>query len=262
MIEKIFKEFCNSYRIKMSHKDSKFKAKIITPFGGLDSNPITFTVRQITENKLLLCDELSTYMYFDRNFYSPTDNALDFMMKISKTYGLYLENFHYYKEIDISSSYWKEDIIDFITALIKLQDIVFLKKEVIVKEFLEIIKEFINAHFDVRYKTFAQGIQSLDSDNLYPVDISLSNDKNNFVNIYAISNNNRLNDATISMMYYRYEAPKEMSFYNISIFDDLNHFTQGNKYKRMLAMSDKTLGDFKDFDRKILSEELRKKFNI
>lgn len=110
-------------------------------------------------------------------FYSPTDNALDFMMKISKTYGLYLENFHYYKEIDISSSYWKEDIIDFITSTNQTTRYCFSKKRSYSERILEIIKEFINAHFDVRYKTFAQGIQSLDSDNLYPVDISLSNDK-------------------------------------------------------------------------------------
>lgn len=242
----------------MSHKDSKFKAKIITPFGGLDSNPITFTVRQITENKLLLCDELSTYMYFDRNFYSPTDNALDMMMKITKNYGLTVDSFKYYKTVDISSQYWKEDIVDFITALIKLQDITFLKKEIIVKEFLELIKDFINKEFNVKHKIFSKGIPSVDEDSLYPIDISLSNDNQKFINIYAISNNNRLSDSTISMMYYRYETP-EIDCYNISIFDDLSQFTQGNKYKRLFGFSDKILGDFGNSDKKILTEEINKR---
>lgn len=257
MINKIFEEFCNSYRIKVSPKN-KHRAKIITPFGGLDSDPISFTVTQISDTKITLCDELLTYMYFDRNFYSPTDNALDMMMKITKNYGLTVDSFKYYKTVDISSQYWKEDIVDFITALIKLQDITFLKKEIIVKEFLELIKDFINKEFNVKHKIFSKGIPSVDEDSLYPIDISLSNDNQKFINIYAISNNNRLSDSTISMMYYRYETP-EIDCYNISIFDDLSQFTQGNKYKRLFGFSDKILGDFGNSDKKILTEEINKR---
>ena len=75
-IETIFEDFCNKYRLRFSPKN-KYKAKIITPFGGLDSDPITFIVEQIDENKIVLDDGLSIFRFFDQNFYDPSDNAMD-----------------------------------------------------------------------------------------------------------------------------------------------------------------------------------------
>ena len=256
-IDEIFKEFCNKYRVKISPKD-KFKAKIITPFGGLDTDPITFSAKIENENTLILDDMLETYMYYDKSFYDPSSSAQDIIMGILKTYGLEEDNFKIKKEIDLNSKYWQEDILDYITALIKLQDITFLKKEIVVKEFLEIVKQYIKDNFDVKYRYFSQGIEKFDSESLYPVDISLSNDNKNFINLYAISSHSKLTEATLSMMYYRYEA-NEGSFYNISIFDELSKFAKGNKYKRLVALSDKTLPDFGDFDKKILTEEIEKR---
>ncbi|DAB34089.1 MAG TPA: hypothetical protein CFH82_06960 [Sulfurospirillum sp. UBA12182] len=256
-INNIFDEFCNKYRIRISPRD-RFKAKITTPFGGLDSDPISFVAKLEDSKTLVLNDELLTYRFFDKNFYDPTSNALDIAMNILKTYGVDENEFKYIKKIDLSSNYWQEDVLDYITALIKLQDLIFLKKEIVIKEFLEIIKEYIKNNFDVKYKFYSQGIEAYDSESLYPVDIALSNDNKKFVNIYAINNHNKLTESTMSMMYYRYEAP-QAEFYNISIFDELSKFAKGNKYKRLMALSDKALPDFGDFDKKILKEEINKR---
>ena len=256
-IEDIFREFCNKYKVVISPKN-RYKAKIITPFGGLDSDPIVFTATLIDETKLILDDMLLTYMYYDKAFYDPSSNAQDIMLNILKTYDTNEENFRIKKEINLQSNYWQEDIIDYITALIKLQDITFLKKEIVIKEFLEVVKQYIKNNFKVKYSYFSEGIKKFDSENLYPVDIALSNDNKKFINIYAISSHSKLTESTLSMMYYRYEA-KEGEFYNISIFDELSKFAKGNKIKRLMALSDKTLADFGDFDKKILKEEIDKK---
>ncbi len=256
-IDTIFEDFCNQYRVKISPKD-RYKAKIITPFGGLDSDPITFSVKLEDENTLLLDDMLSTYMYYDKSFYDPSSNAQDIMMDILKNYGLVEDNFRMNKKIDLTSKYWQEEILDYITALIKLQDVTFLKKETILKEFLEIIKQYIKDNFDVKYSYFSKGIKAFDSESLYPVDIALSNDNKKFINIYAISSHAKLTESTLSMMYYRYEA-NQGDFYNISIFDELSKFAKGNKIKRLMALSDKSLADFGDFDKKILGEEITKR---
>ncbi len=256
-IDTIFEDFCNQYRVKISPKD-RYKAKIITPFGGLDSDPITFSAKLEDENTLLLDDMLSTYMYYDKSFYDPSSNAQDIMMDILKNYGLVEDNFRMNKKIDLTSKYWQEEILDYITALIKLQDVTFLKKETILKEFLEIIKQYIKDNFDVKYSYFSKGIKAFDSESLYPVDIALSNDNKKFINIYAISSHSKLTEATLSMMYYRYEA-EQGEFHNISIFDELSKFAKGNKIKRLTALSDKLLPDFGDFDKKILGEEITKR---
>ncbi len=256
-IRDIFEEFCNKYRVKISPRD-KYKAKIVTPFGGLDSDPIVFNAKLESENILVLDDALATYMYYDKNFYDPSSNAQDIMMTILKTYGLSENEFKMSKVINLNSKYWQEEILDYITALVKLQDLTFLKKEIVLKEFLEIIKQYIRENFQTQYSYFSEGIKPFDSESLYPVDIALSNDNQKFVNIYAISSHSKLTEATLSMMYYRYEA-QEGNFYNISIFDELTKFTKGNKYKRLVALSDKTLPDFGDFDKKILSEEIHKR---
>lgn len=259
-IAEIFEEFCSQYRVKISPRD-KFKAKIITPFGGLDSDPISFTVKQVDENTLLLSDELLTYRFYDKNFYDPTANALDIASSILKTYDMSEDEFKMTKSIDLSNSYWQEEILDFITGLIKLQDLTFLKRETVIKEFLEIVKEYIRTHFDVPYKYFGEGIKPYDTENLYPVDIALSNDNKNFINIYAINSQNKLTEATLSMLYYRYEATTS-DFYNISIFDELSKFAKGSKYKRLVALSDKSLPDFGDFDKRILTEEIGKRLKV
>ena len=256
-INNIFENFCNNYRVKISQKD-KFKAKIITPFGGLDSDPLSFSAKLEDENTLVLDDMLATYMYYDKSFYDPSSNAQDIMMSILKTYGLVETDFKMKKTIDLTSKYWQEDILDYITALIKLQDITFLKKEIIVKEFLEIVKQYIKDTFDVKYSYFSEGIKKFDSESLYPIDISLSNDNQNFINIHAISSQSKLTESTLSMMYYRYEA-NQGDFYNISIFDELSKFAKGNKIKRLMALSDKSLADFGSFEKKILTEEIEKR---
>ncbi len=258
-IKKIFEEFCNNYRVKLSTRD-KFKAKITTPFGGLDSDPITFSAKLIDENKIILNDDLATYIYYDKLFYDPSSNAQDIMMGILKNYGVVENEFKFEKEINLQDNYWQEEILDYITALIKLQDITFLKKEIVVKEFLEIIKQYIKENFDVRYSYFSEGVKKFDSESLYPVDISLSNDNQTFVNIYAINSHSKLTESTLSMMYYRYEATAR-NFYNISIFDELSKFAKGNKIKRLMALSDKSLADFGDFDKKILGEEIHKRLD-
>ena len=256
-IKEIFEEFCQKYRVKLSPRNN-FKAQIVTPFGGLDSDPIIFNAELIDENILILDDALSTYMFYDKNFYDPSSNAQDIMMSVLKTYGLNENEFKMIKTIDLNSQYWQEEILDFITALIRLQDLTFLKKEIIVKEFVEIVKQYIKENFTTQYRYFSEGIKPYDPENLYSVDIALSNDNKNFVSIYAISSHTKLTESTLSMMYYRYEAV-EGSFYNISIFDELSKFAKGNKYKRLVALSDKTLPDFGDFDKKILAEEIHKR---
>jgi len=256
-IKDIFEEFCNRYRVKISPKD-KFKAQIVTPFGGLDSDPIVFNARLEGENTLVLDDALATYMFYDKNFYDPSSNAQDIIMTILKTYGLDEDEFKMIKTVNLGSKYWQEEILDFITALVKLQDLTFLKKETVLKEFVEIVKRFIKENFHAKYSYYSGGIKPFDSENLYPVDIAISNDNKNFVTIYAISSHSKLTEATLSMMYYRYEA-QEGSFYNISIFDEMSKFAKGNKYKRLVALSDKTLPDFGDFDKKILAEEIHKR---
>lgn len=256
-INTIFEDFCNKYRVKISPKD-KYKAKIITPFGGLDSDPIVFSAKLEDEDTLILDDMLSTYMYYDKNFYDPSSNAQDIMMNILKNYGLVEDNFKMNKKIDLTAKYWQEEILDYITALIKLQDITFLKKEIVLKEFLEIVTQYIKDNFDIKYSYFSKGIQQFDSENLYPVDIALSNDNKKFINIYAISSHAKLTESTLSMMYYRYEANQD-DFFNISIFDELSKFAKGNKIKRLMALSDKSLADFGDFDKKILTEEIHKR---
>lgn len=256
-IRDIFEEFCNKYRVRLSPRD-KFKAKITTPFGGLDSDPITFSAKLIDDNRIILNDDLATYIYYDKLFYDPSSNAQDIMMGVLKNYGVVENEFKFEKEINLQNKYWQEEILDYITALIKLQDITFLKKEVILKEFLEIIKQYVKENFDVKYSYFSEGIKQYDSESLYPVDIALSNDNQKFVNIYAISSHSKLTESTLSMMYYRYEAD-EGDFYNISIFDELSKFAKGNKIKRLLALTDKPLADFGDFDKKILGEEIHRR---
>lgn len=257
-IKSIFEKFCNEYKVKISPKN-KFKAKIITPFGGLDSDPITF-IAEIDDKYLYLNDNLSIYRFYDKNFYDPSNNALDIISSILKNYGMEENDFYFTKKIPLNDEFLNEEILDYITGLIKLEDIVFLKREIIFKEFAEIVESFIKENINAKYKYFHESIKPFDDEDLYPVDIALSNDNKNFIAIHIITSQNKMNEATISMMYYRYET--DALLYNVSIFDEAKKFVKGNKYKRLWALSDKIFDSFGKFERKILLEEAEKKLQI
>jgi hypothetical protein len=256
-IKSIFAKFCNEYKIKISPKN-KFKAKIVTPFGGLNSDPITF-IAELDENYLYLNDNLSIYRFYDKNFYDPSNNALDIISSIIKNYEIEEENFYFTKKIPLNSPYFNEEILDYITGLIKLEDIIFLKREIIFTEFLEIVENFIKENLNTKYKYFNESIKAFDDENLYPVNIALSNDNKNFVVINILTSQNKMNEATISMMYYRYET--NANLYNISIFEETKKLIKGNKHKRILALSDKILDSFGNFEKKILIEEVERRLH-
>jgi len=257
-IKSIFEKFCNEYKVKISPKN-RFKAKIITPFGGLDSEPITF-IAEIDEKYLYLNDNLAIYRFYDRNFYDPSNNALDIISSILKNYGIEENEFYFTKKIPLNDKFLNEEILDYITGLIKLEDIVFLKREIIFKEFGEIVENFIKENLNAKYRYFHESIKPFDDENLYPVDIALSNDNKNFIAIHIITSHNKINEATISMMYYRYET--EAKLYNISIFEEAKKFFKGNKYKRLLALSNKILDSFGNFEKKILIEEAKEQLQL
>jgi len=208
LIKEIFERFCNEYKIKISPKN-KFKAKITTPFGGLDNDPISFTA-EIDESYLILNDNYLIYRNYDKNFYDPTNTALDIINNILKTYNIDEKEFKFTKKIPLDSNYLKEEIIDYITALVRLQDITFLKREIIIKEFSDIVENFIKNNVNSKYSYFNQSLSPFDNENIYPVDIALSNDNKKFFVIHTITNTNKLNEATISMMYYRYETDAKL----------------------------------------------------
>ena len=135
-----------------------------------------------------------------------------------------------------------------------LSNIVFLKREHILKEFAEIIEKYIRENVNVRYKYFHESLKPFDDEDLYPVDIALSNDNKNFITIHIISSSNKINEATISMMYYRYET--NATLYNVSIFDELPKYVKSNKIKRVFALTDKVLDSFGNFEKKILLKEI------
>jgi len=255
MIKEIFEKFCNEYRVKISPKN-KYKAKIITPFGRLNNDPVSF-IAEIDGEYLYLDDNLSIYRFFDANFYDPSNNALDLMSFILRYYDLEEDEFHFKKKIPLNSKNLHNEILDYITALLRLEDIVFLKREHILKEFAEIVEKYIKENVTAKYKYFHESLKPFDDENLYPVDIALSNDNKNFVAIHIITSTNKINEATISMMYYRYET--EANLYNVSIFDELTKYVKSNKTKRVFALTDKVLESFGNFEKKILLEEIKHK---
>lgn len=255
MIDKLLEELCKTYRTKHS-KIKKHTYKVITPFSLMNSDPITFIVEQTSENSVRLRDNLLLYRYFDMSFYDPSNTALNIMKNILKTFSITEDNYEFSKVINLEKNDYIYEMIDYVNGLIRLSDITFLKRENLKREFYDIVREFIEKEINSKYKYFNQGLIGIDTENNYPIDFSLSNDKNKWVIINAISSPNKINEATINLMYYQHIRQEPV--YSISIFDELSSLVKGKKANRLINYTDKIISDLGEESKSIIKKQIER----
>lgn len=118
------------------------------------------------------------------------------------------------------------------------------------------MREFIEKEINSKYKYFNQGLIGIDTENNYPIDFSLSNDKNKWVIINAISSPNKINEATINLMYYQHIRQEPV--YSISIFDELSSLVKGKKANRLINYTDKIISDLGEESKSIIKKQIER----
>ena len=213
-IEKEFKEkVCKEVTLLEEGID---RFKIFTPFQFDDGDHFSIVLKKFNDN-WLLSDEGHTYMHLSY------DMDIDSIEKgtRAKIISNTLYNFGISEKdgvlfTKLNGGNYGNIFYNFIQGLIKISDISYLNRERVKSTFLEDFKNFIIQTIPEERITFNYYDKIHDPADKYPIDCKINgNIKPLF--IYAINNDDKCRDVTISLLQFeKWKIP----FRSISIFED------------------------------------------
>ncbi len=118
--------------------------------------------------------------------------------------------------VDIPDGRFGDALYSFVQAVLKISDITFLSRERIKSTFIEDFRSFISEHLPTNRVTFNWHHPELDPDAKYPVDCRLNGMPTPHM-IYALQNDDKVRDATISLLTFE---KWQMPFHSVAVFAD------------------------------------------
>lgn len=226
-------------------EDGKDRFRIFTPFTLDDGDHLSIVLKR-EQDKWVLSDEGNTYMHLTLTI--DEDDLIDGTRGKIITRTLSLTNVLDREGeliIEVDGEKYGEALYSFIQALMKISDVTYLSREIVKSTFIDDFKELILEAIPEERVDF-RWYEERDEKKLYPVDCHI-NGMQNPLFIYALSNDERVDKATISIYKFREWG---LSFRPIGIFDEqesinrrtLSRFTEvcNNQYTN-IGISKKTI---------------------
>lgn len=213
-IEREFKQkVCEELRLAQEGKD---RFRIFTPFRFDDGDHLAIVLKR-ERNQWLLSDEGHTYMHLTYSF-DESDlesgtrkeiitNALS-EFQVENRFGEFI--------IKIEQDEYGDALYRFAQALLRISDITYLSRERVKSTFFEDFRALIDENVPRERYVFEWHDKEHDPEGVYEVDCHINN-RVPPLYIYALPNDNRVRDATISLLQFE---KWENSFYPIAIFQD------------------------------------------
>jgi hypothetical protein len=213
-IEKEFKEkVCKEIRLM---EEGVERYRIFTPFQFDDGDSFAIVLKRAGKN-WILSDEGHTFMHlsYDLDMDSlDTGNRAKIISTTLNTFGV-KENegilFAEVNEKNIGNMFYS-----YVQALIKITDVTYLSRERVISTFWEDFKTFMSQRVPANRMKFNFSIKDHDPQGKYPIDCYI-NQMEKPLFVFAISNDDKCNVATINILQYEKWGLK---FKSLAIFED------------------------------------------
>ncbi len=226
--------------------DGKDRFRVLTPFQFEDGDELVIVLKKESE-RWLLSDESHTYRHLaydiDEKFlYSGTRWKL-----ISKALSMFeVEDRSGELILDVSDGYYGEALYDFVQALLKITDVSYLSRERVQSTFMEDFHELLHEKVNKTRMAFGWHDSDHDPQANYKVDCVI-NGMPEPLFVYALGNDNKTRDATISLHRFKEWG---LSFSSLGIVKD-EKATSRKVLARFRDVSDACFVDIKKSDENI-----------
>ncbi len=213
----IQQEFINKVSAQISlSADGKDRFRVLTPFQFEDGDELVIVLKKESE-RWLLSDESHTYRHLaydidEKLLYSGTRWKL-----ISKALSMFeVEDRSGELILDVSDGYYGEALYDFVQALLKITDVSYLSRERVQSTFMEDFHELLHEKVSKTRMAFEWHYRDRDPEENYKVDCVI-NGMPEPLFVYALANDNKTRDATISLHQFKEWG---LSFSSLGIVKD------------------------------------------
>jgi hypothetical protein len=190
--------------------------RVISPFMFDDGDHLVIVLKKVV-NQWLLTDEGHTYMHLTYDLeekdlrhgsrQSIIAQALS-MFSVSDRDGELI--------LEVPPDAFGDALYSFIQALLRICDVTYLNRELVYSTFIEDFRSFTEKSVPAERREFNWHHPQLDPIANYPVDLRI-NGTETPVFVYAINNDNKARDVTISLL--KFELWK-LQYHSISIFEN------------------------------------------
>ena len=213
----IQQDFINKVSAQISlSADGKDRFRVLTPFQFEDGDELVIVLKKESE-RWLLSDESHTYRHLaydidEKLLYSGARWKL-----ISKALSMFeVENRSGELILDVSDERYGEALYDFVQALLKITDVSYLSRERVQSTFMEDFHELLHEKVKTTRMAFEWHDKDRDPQANYKVDC-LINGMPESLFVYALANDNKTRDATISLHQFKEWG---ISFSSVGIVKD------------------------------------------
>ena len=213
----IQQDFINKVSTQISlSADGKDRFRVLTPFQFEDGDELVIVLKKESE-RWLLSDESHTYRHLaydidEKLLYTGTRSKL-----ISKALSMFeVEDRSGELILDVSDEHYGEALYDFIQTLLKITDVSYLSRERVQSTFMEDFHELLHEKVSRTRMAFEWHDNDRDPQANYKVDC-LINGMPEPLFVYALANDNKTRDATISLYQFKEWG---LSFSSVGIVKD------------------------------------------
>ncbi|MBM4275037.1 MAG: DUF1828 domain-containing protein [Deltaproteobacteria bacterium] len=190
--------------------------RVVHPFLFEDGDHLVILLKQ-ENGRWMLSDEGHTFMhltYFldDKDLQRGTrqkiiDNALS-SFRVQERNGELI--------LFVDNNLFGDSLFSFVQALLKITDVTFLTRERVRSTFFEDFKQLLSENVNEERRTFNWNDPHRDPQGMYKVDCRI-NGLQRPLFVYALANDDRVRDATISLLQFEKWG---LSYHSVAIFDD------------------------------------------
>lgn len=190
--------------------------RVVNPFLFEDGDHLVILLKK-ENGKWMLTDEGHTFMhltYFleEKELHKGTlqkiiENALSIFNVQDREGELILS---------VDNDLFGDSLFSFIQALIKITDVTYLSRERVRSTFFEDFKELISTNISEERRTFNWNDPQRDPQGMYKVDCRI-NSMPRPLFVYALANDDRVRDATISLLQFEKWG---LTYHSVAIFED------------------------------------------
>ncbi|MBD2353767.1 DUF1828 domain-containing protein [Tolypothrix sp. FACHB-123] len=238
------RKVCEEIRLLEEGKD---RFRVFTPFRFDDGDHLAIVLKKEKEN-WLLSDEGHTYLHLSYRI-NPIDLATGTRRELIE-YALQefqVEDRYGELIIRINENEYGNALFSFAQALLKISDINYLSRERVKYTFYEDFRSLIEKNVPKNRYTFEWHDPQHDPDGVYEVDCYINHLKTPLY-IYALPNDNKVKDATISL--FQFEKWQN-NFYPVAIFQDESAISK-KVLKKFSKVCEKQFPNFKNNQEEII----------
>ena len=191
--------------------------RVLTPFRFEDGDHFGIFLRK-EENGWLLSDEASTLMhlsYWLEEEDVESGNRQEIIRGALSSFSV--ENREGELVIPVSEGRFGDALFSFIQALSKVTDVSFLSRERVRSTFIDDFKAFLRSQVNEDRLSFDWTAPDHDPKKQYPVDCRINGNSRLPLFVYALPNENRVQDATINLLQFENWG---LRFQSLGIFED------------------------------------------